>query len=108
MRSEKLKLLGFNESIRGVQFMDSALLIIENANTVHMIDLYANVAEVFRTTPVNISSGIRYAIKKWWIVAPLKVKRKHFQMNCNLGKPPTNKEFLLHIANENVNAFKED
>lgn len=108
MCSEKLKLLGFNEAIRGVRFMDSALLIIGNAKTVRMIDLYAKVATVFGTNPVNISSGIRYAIKKWWIIAPLKVKRKHFKMNYNLGKPPTNKEFLLHIANENVNAFKED
>lgn len=108
MQSEKLKLLGFDESIRGVRYMDSALRIIGNAKTVSMMDLYEKVAPEFGTNPENISSGIRYAIRKWWIIAPMNVKRKHFRMNHNLGQPPTNKAFLAYVANENVNAFKEE
>ena len=108
MQSEKLKLLGFSTSIRGALYMDAALRIIGNAKTVRMMDLYAKVAPEFGTNPENISSGIRYAIKKWWIIAPVKVKRKHFRMNYNLGQPPTNKAFISYIVSENVNAFKEE
>lgn len=108
MQSEKLKLLGFSSSIRGALYMDSVLRIIGHAKTVRMMDLYADAAKEFKTHPENISSGIRYAIKKWWRIAPDDVKKKHFRMNYNLGQPPTNKAFFSYIVSENVNAFKED
>lgn len=107
MQNEKLKLLGFDESIRGVRYMDAALQMLETEKVIRMGDLCAKLASKFGTNPVNVSSGIRYAIKKWWIIAPLKVKSKHFQMNCITGKPPANKTFLTYVLNENVNAFKE-
>lgn len=108
MQSEKLKLLGFSRSIRGALYMDSVLRIIGNTKTVRMMDLYADVAKEFGTKQENISSGIRYAIKKWWRIAPDDVKKKHFRMNYNLGQPPTNKAFFSYIVSENVNAFKEE
>lgn len=107
MQSEKLKLLGFNESVRGVLYMDSALQIIESGKPIRIIDLYSKLASEFLTNPENISSGIRYAINKWWSTAPDSLKRKHFQINYNLGTPPTNKTFLTYVVNENVSVFKE-
>ena len=108
MQSEKLKLLGFSTSIRGALYMDAALQIIDKEKAIRMGDLCAKLASDFGTNPENISAGISYAIKKWWIIAPVKVKRKHFRMNYNLGQPPTNKAFISYIVSENVNAFKEE
>lgn len=105
MQSEKLKLLGFDESIRGVRYMDAALQIDEKS--IRMGDLCAKLASDFGTTPDNISSGIRYAIKRWWSIAPDAVKKKHFRMNYNLGQPPTNKAFITYVLNENVSVFKD-
>lgn len=106
MQNEKLKLLGFDESIRGVRYMDAALQIIDEEKAIRMGDLCAKLASDFGTNPDNISSGIRYAIKRWWNIVPDRIKKKHFRMSYNVGLPPTNKAFLTYIANENVNAFK--
>lgn len=108
MQSEKLKLMGFDESLRGTVYIDAALRIIENGKSIRIMDLYAKLASEFGTNPDNISSGIRYAIKRWWVIAPESLMKKHFPMNCNLGIPPTNKAFLAYVANENVNAFKRE
>lgn len=108
MKSEKLLLLGFDESIRGARYMDAALEIIgEGNNRIWMKDLYIELASRFLTTTDNILSGIRYAIQKWWSTAPEDMKKKYFRRNYNLNTPPTNKAFIYHIVSTNVNAFKE-
>lgn len=107
MQNEKLKLLGLDCSVRGGQYIDAALRIIGSSRIIRIGDVCDKVSKDFNTTPDNISSGIRYAIRKWWKSAPPDVKKKHFHTSYNVGMPPTNKEFLAYIANENVSVFKE-
>ena len=117
VQSEKLKKLGFNDSIRGARYMDSALKIIGNDkarymdsalkiigndNNIHIGELCEKLAEEFDTKPDNINSGIRYAIRKWWDNVSPDVKEKYFAYNCNTGNPPTNKVFLTIVSSEKM------
>lgn len=102
VQSEKLKKLGFNDSIRGARYMDSALKIIGNDNNIHIGELCEKLAEEFDTKPDNINSGIRYAIRKWWDNVSLDVKQKYFTYNCNTGNPPTNKVFFAIVSSEKM------
>lgn len=108
MQSEKLKLLGFDESMRGVRYMDSALKIIESGHEIKMGQLYNTLSSEYCTSQENIGAGIRYAIQKWWRKVPDETRHKHFKICYHLGIPPTNKEFLTYIANENVSVFREE
>lgn len=102
MQSEKLKKLGFNDSIRGSRYIDSALTLIENKSNIRMSDLYIKLAYEFETSSNNISSGMAYSIKKWWDAISFEDKKRYFPLNSNNGVAPPNKVFLLTIANEKM------
>lgn len=102
VQSEKLKKLGFNDSVRGAIYMDCALKIIERDRDVQFIELYEKIAEEFNTKPENVNSGIRYAIRKWWDDVSQEVKEKYFKFHLSIGKTPTNKAFLLILSSEKM------
>lgn len=102
MQSENLKKLGFNDSVRGVRYMDSALRLMENNQFIRITDLYDKLASEFGTTSNNITSGIAYAIRKWWFAVSPEEKKKYFPLNSNLGIAPTNKVFLMTLANKKM------
>lgn len=104
MQSEKLKKLGFNDSVRGARYIDSALSFIENKppQYIRMSNIYTKLADEFGTSSNNIASGMAYAIKKWWVAVSPEEKKKYFPLNSNIGIAPTNKVFLLTISNEKM------
>lgn len=102
MQSEKLKKLGFNDSIRGSRYIDSALTLIENKSNIRMSDLYIKLAEEFETSSNNISAGMAYSIKKWWAAISHEDKKRYFPLNSNTDVAPPNKVFLLTISNEKM------
>lgn len=104
MQNEKLKKLGFNDSIRGARYIDAALNFIENKppHYIRMSNLYDKLAFDFSTSSTNIASGMAYAIKKWWVSVSPEEKKRYFPLNSNIGVAPTNKVFLITISNEKM------
>lgn len=89
--------LGIPVHMNGYQYITTAILMLIKDNFLsksHKL-LYADLADIYKTTPSSIERGIRYAKSVAWSDGNLELINKIFNQHIRI---PTNKVFLYTIA----------
>lgn len=99
----RLEQIGIPANLVGYQHLISSIqMVVEYKTMLHVTkEIYPKVAVIHHTSPANVERSIRNAIKKTWdTVSPDVLKKHYFHPIHNHQNRPTNKEFILYLAQD--------
>lgn len=104
--------MGLSQRHSGYAFVKDIIVnIILNNGVVHSLvsDQYPFVAAKFKTSVVNVERNIRNAIYSAWnFYGQNHWKGEFFSKTIELGKKPTNREFIFMCVDKIMNDLKQD